>query len=124
LTAQFAMLVMPSSIPAAPAGDHDAVPETDLAGRVLSGPGLWLDWLEELQRESLLEGLLAEGVIARALEEAPHRHCYDRTLTGKMTVICVLVACLFPGTGYDTALMPPHSPIACQTAPRAVLERP
>jgi hypothetical protein len=65
---------------------------------VLSGPGLWLDWLEELQRESLLEELLAEGVIARALEEAPHRHSYDRTLTGKMTVTCVLVACLFPGT--------------------------
>ena len=64
----------------------------------------WLDWLGELQRESLLEELLAEGVIARALEEAPHRHSYDRTLTGKMTVICVLVACLFPGTGYDTAL--------------------
>ena len=98
------MLIMPSSIPPAPAGDGDAVPGTELAGRVLSGPGLWLDWLEELQRESLLEELLAEGVIARALEEAPHGHAYDRTLTGKMTVICVLVACLFPGAGYDTAL--------------------
>jgi len=71
---------------------------------VLSGPGLRLDWLAELQRESLLEELLAEGVIARALEEAPHRHAYDRTLTGKMTVTCVLVACLFPGSGYDMAL--------------------
>src|ERR1017187_8187015 len=98
------MLVMPSSIPPAAAGAGDAVPGTELAGRVLSGPGLWLDWLEELQRESLLEELLAEGVIARALEGAPHRHSYDRTLTGKMTVTCVLVACLFPGTGYDTAL--------------------
>ena len=98
------MLVMPSSIPPAPAGDGVAVPGTDLAGRVLSGPGLWLDWLGELQRESLLEDLLAEGVIARALEEAPHGHAYDRTLTGKMTVICVLVACMFPGAGYDTAL--------------------
>ena len=58
----------------------------------------------ELQRESLLEELLADGAIARALEEAPHRHAYDRTLTGKMTVTCVLVACLFPGAGYDTAL--------------------
>jgi hypothetical protein len=26
-------------------------------------------------------------------------------LTAKMTVICVLVACLFPGAGYDTVLM-------------------
>jgi Insertion element 4 transposase N-terminal len=71
---------------------------------VLSGPGLWLDWLGELRRESLLEELLAGGAIAQALEEAPHRHAYDRTLTGKMTVTCVLVACLFPGAGYDTAL--------------------
>jgi hypothetical protein len=98
------MLITPSSIPSAPSGDGGAVPGTDLAGRVLSGPGLWLDWLEELQRASLLEELLADGVIARALEEAPHRHSYDRTLTGKMTVICVLVACMFPGAGYDTAL--------------------
>jgi Insertion element 4 transposase N-terminal/Transposase DDE domain len=98
------MLVMPSSIPPALAGDGDAVPEADLAGRVLSGPGLWLDWLGELQRESLLEELLADGVIARALEEAPHGHAYDRTLTGKMTVTCVLAACLFPGAGYDAVL--------------------
>ncbi len=25
----------------------------DLASRVLSGPGLWLDWLEELDRHGL-----------------------------------------------------------------------
>ena len=43
-------------------------------------------------------------MIARALEEAPHRHAYDRTLTARVTVICVLVACLFPGAGYDMAL--------------------
>jgi Transposase DDE domain/Insertion element 4 transposase N-terminal len=98
------MLITPSSIPPAPARDSDAVPGADLTERVLSGPGLWLDWLGELQRESLLEELLAGGAIARALAEAPHRHAYDRTLTGKMTVICVLVACLFPGGGYDTAL--------------------
>jgi len=55
-------------------------------------------------RASLLEALLADGVIARALEEAPHGHCHDRTLTGKMTVTCVLVACLFPGAGYNTVL--------------------
>ena len=101
------MLVMPSSIPSVPpvpAGDGDAVPGAGLAGRVLSGPGLWLDWLEELDRASLLEELLADGVIAQALEEAPHGHCYDRTLTAKMTVTCVLVACLFPGAGYDAVL--------------------
>jgi len=40
---------------------------------------------------------LAADVIARALREAPPGHKYDRVLTAKMTVICVLVACLFPG---------------------------
>jgi len=98
------MLITPPSIPPVPPGDSGAVPGADLAERVLSGPGLWLAWLGELQRESLLEELLADGVIARALRESAYGHAYDRTLTGKMTVICVLVACLFPGSGYDTAL--------------------
>jgi hypothetical protein len=98
------MLITSPSIPPAPSGDDGANLGTELAGRVLSGPGLWLDWLADLQRESLLEELLADGMIARALEEAPHRHAYDRTLTAKMTVISVLVCCMFPGTGYDTAL--------------------
>src|SRR5438046_516923 len=96
------MLLTPSSI--SPAPSCDSGPREGLAERVLSGPGLWLDWLEELQRESLLEELLADGVIARALEEASHGHSYDRTLYIKMTVICVLVACLFPGQGYDSVL--------------------
>ena len=43
-------------------------------------------------------------MIARALAEAPAGHRYDRTLTAKMTVVCVLVACLFPGAGYDSVL--------------------
>jgi hypothetical protein len=98
------MVITPSSITPAPSGDGDAGPCPELAARVLSGPGLWLDWLGELDRQSLLEQLLAGDVIARALADAPHSHAYDRTLTGKMTVICVLVACLFPGAGYDTVL--------------------
>ena len=40
-------------------------------------------------------------MIARALREAPSGHKYDRVLTAKMTAVCVLVACLFPGAGYD-----------------------
>ena len=52
----------------------------------------------------MLEELLAGGVIARALREAPPGHKYDRLLTAKMTVVCVLVACLFPGAGYDAVL--------------------
>ena len=43
-------------------------------------------------------------MIARALRVAPTAHRYDRVLTAKMTVICVLVACLFPGAGYDAVL--------------------
>ena len=43
-------------------------------------------------------------MIVRALREAPTGHRYDRVLGAKMTVICVLVACLFPGDGYDAVL--------------------
>jgi hypothetical protein len=43
-------------------------------------------------------------VIARALREAPTGHRYDSALDAKMTLICVLVACLFPGEGYDGVL--------------------
>jgi len=75
-----------------------------LAARVASGPGFWTEWLAQLSRQGLLEDLLADGVIARALREAPTGHKYDRVLTAKMTVICVLVACLFPGDGYDAVL--------------------
>ena len=76
----------------------------EMAARVASGPGFWTEWLAELDRRGLLEELLAEDVIARALLEAPTGHRYDRVLTAKMTVVCVLVACLFPGDGYDAVL--------------------
>ncbi|MGI8447417.1 MAG: transposase domain-containing protein [Streptosporangiaceae bacterium] len=75
-----------------------------LATRVLSGPGLWLDWLEELDRASLLEELLDGDVISRALAQAPHGHAYDSTLNARMTVISVIMGCLFPGQGYDGVL--------------------
>ena len=75
-----------------------------MAARIASGPGFWTRWLSDLGREGLLEQLLADGVIARALREAPAGHKYDRALNAKMTVVCVLVACLFPGSGYDSVL--------------------
>ena len=105
MSGQFAMLIAPSSIPPAPgSGDADAGLRAELAERVLSGPGLWLDWLAELDRASLLEELLAGDAVGRALAGAPHGHAYDRTLTAKMTVVCVLAGCLFPGEGYDGVL--------------------
>jgi hypothetical protein len=97
------MLVAPASTRSAPqrdTGDEAA----EMAARIASGPGFWTDWLAELGRQGLLEELLAHDVIARALREAPPGHKYDRVLTAKMTVICVLVACLFPGAGYDSVL--------------------
>jgi hypothetical protein len=100
LRAKFAMVIAPSSTAAAVPRDGEAA----LAARIASGPGLWTEWLAELDRQGLLEDLLAEDVIARALREAPARHKYDRVLTARMTAICVLVACLFPGAGYDTVL--------------------
>src|SRR3954451_21302071 len=91
------------------ASTSPALPEDDgraagIAARVASGPGFWTEWLAGLEREGLVEVLLAEDVIPRALREAPTVHKYDRVLDAKMTVICVLVACLFPGAGYDSVL--------------------
>jgi hypothetical protein len=68
-----------------------------MAARAASGPGLWTEWLAGLDRRGPLEDLLADDVISRARREAPPGHKYDRVLTARMTVICVLVACLFPG---------------------------
>ena len=51
------------------ARDNDGAAE--IAARVASGPGFWTEWLAELGRQGLLEELLAEDVIARALREAP-----------------------------------------------------
>ena len=96
------MVIAPASTPAAPPeGNGEAA---ELAARIASGPGFWTDWLADLDRRGLLEDLVAGGVIARALREAPSGHKYDRVLTAKMTVVCVLVACLFPGAGYDSVL--------------------
>ncbi|MCW2930828.1 MAG: transposase [Actinomycetia bacterium] len=80
-----------------------SVPD-ELAARVAAGPGFWAGWLDELDRGGLLEELLGRDVIERALEEAPGAHRYDSALNAKMTLVCVLVACLFPGEGYDRVL--------------------
>jgi hypothetical protein len=98
------MVITHASTRSALQADDDEAAAAELAARIASGPGFWTDWLAELGRQGLLEDLLARDVIARALAEAPSGHKYDRVLTAKMTVICVLVACLFPGAGYDAVL--------------------
>jgi hypothetical protein len=103
LPAKFAMVITPASTPPAPRAEEESG-AAEMAARIVSGPGFWTDWLAELDRQGLLEELLAEDAIARALREAPSDHKYNRVLTAKMTVTCVLVACLFPGAGYDTVL--------------------
>jgi len=97
------MVTVPASTPPAPQEEEEPG-AAELAARLASGPGFWTEWLAELDRQGLLEELLAQDVIARALAEAPPGHKYDRVLTAKMTVVCVLVACLFPGAGYDSVL--------------------
>lgn len=99
----------PQLRPVAGCDETEAAPEqtrlrADLAGRVLSGPGLWMGWLEDLDRRGVLEALIADGVIDEAVATAPHGHKLDRTLNAKTTLICVLAGCLFPGEGYDTSL--------------------
>jgi hypothetical protein len=80
------MIITPASTPAAShPDDDDAAAGTEMAARIASGPGFWTDWLAELERQGLLEELPADGVIARALREAPAGHKYDRVLTAKMT---------------------------------------
>jgi hypothetical protein len=76
----------------------------ELAARVAAGPAFWADWVDDLDRSGLLEELLGRDAIGRALEEAPGSGRYDSALNAKMTLVCVLVACLFPGEGYDQVL--------------------
>ena len=97
---------MPRDLPSIGSESSEAVIPGKAAARVAAGPGFWTDWLSELSREGLLEALLTEDVIARALREAPTGHRYDSALDAKMTLICVLVACLFPDQGYDQVLKP------------------
>ena len=98
---QFAM---PFDLPSIDSGSPEALIPGKAAARAVAGPGFWTEWLSELSREGLLEALLSEDVIARALREAPTGHRYDSALDAKMTLICVLVACLFPEQGYDQVL--------------------
>ncbi len=106
MSRHFAMLMSSPQARAAVPAEAEEEPglRADLASRILSGPGLWLDWLEELDRHGLIEELLAERVIDEAVAAAPHGHQLDRALNAKTTLICVLVGCLFPGEGYDANL--------------------
>jgi hypothetical protein len=70
LPAKFAMVITAASTPAAPQRERDDE-AAEMAARIASGPGFWTEWLAELGRQGLLEELLAEDVIARALREAP-----------------------------------------------------
>ena len=76
----------------------------ELAARVAAGPGFWAEWVDELDRGGLLEELLGRDAIGRALAEAPGSGRYESALNAKMTLVCVLVGCLFPGEGYDRVL--------------------
>ena len=71
------MVITHASTPPAPRGEDSGAAE--MAARIASGPGFWTCWLAELDRQGLLEELLAEDVIARALREAPPGHKYDLT---------------------------------------------
>jgi hypothetical protein len=76
----------------------------ELAARVAAGPAFWADWVDELDQCGLLEELLGRDAIGRALAEAPGSGRYESALNAKMTLVCVLVGCLFPGEGYDQVL--------------------
>ena len=76
----------------------------ELAARIAAGPAFWTDWVDGLDQAGLLEELLGRDAIARALAEAPGSGKYESALNAKMTLVCVLVGCLFPGEGYGQVL--------------------
>jgi hypothetical protein len=76
----------------------------EVAARIADGPAFWTDWVDELDRDGMLAELLGRDAIDRALEEEPGSGRYDSALNAKMTLVCVLVGCLFPGEGYDQVL--------------------
>jgi hypothetical protein len=76
----------------------------EVAARLAAGPAFWADWADELDRAGLLEELLGRDAVGRALAEAPGACRYESALNAKMTLVCVLVGCLFPGDGYDQVL--------------------
>ena len=59
------MAIAPASISPGPP-EEDESGAAGMAARIASGPGFWTGWLAELDRQGLLEELLAEDVIARA----------------------------------------------------------
>ncbi len=75
-----------------------------LAARMASGPGLWLEELEGLDRRGLVEQLLAGDVTGEAVAAAPHGHRLDRVLTARNTLLAVIAGCLFAGQGCDQVL--------------------
>ena len=87
------------------AGEASGPPEAGLAARVAAGPGLWNDeeWLADLRRESLLESLLADGMITAAAS-AGHDHKLERALNAEVTALCLAAGALFPVLGYDSVL--------------------
>src|SRR6266849_7282782 len=107
----------PAAVADSGAGGEDDCLRAGLAARVASGPGLWLEELEGLDRGGLLEQLLGEGVAGEAAATAPHGHKLDRVLTAKNTLLSVTAGCLFAGQGYDQVLravfaMPGLDPLA------------
>jgi hypothetical protein len=102
LPANFAM---PVPVPSTGAGDDAAAGENAIAARVAAGPGAWEDeqWLAGLQRESLLEALMADGTIAAAAA-SDHGHQLERALNAKVTALSLACGALFPVLGYDSVM--------------------
>jgi Transposase DDE domain/Insertion element 4 transposase N-terminal len=102
LPANFAMTVPVSSTSAAGAA---AEGWAALATRVAAGPGAWEDeeWLADLQREPILEALMADGAIAAAAA-ADHGHKQERALNAEVTALSLACGALFPGLGYDSVM--------------------
>jgi Transposase DDE domain/Insertion element 4 transposase N-terminal len=106
LSAQFVTVISSAStVPAGQGGgDGRDLDAAGLLAQAAAGPGFWEDLLGELRRAGLIAELLGDGVIAKAVAQAEHRHQLDRALTAEVTAMCVIVGALFPGQGYDLVL--------------------
>src|SRR5437763_94221 len=57
------MVITPASIPPAPRGEEESG-AAEMAARIASGPGFWMDWLADLGRQ----GLLGKGLEVTAID--------------------------------------------------------
>jgi len=92
-----------------------------LADVVAAGPAAAVSRVDAAVRAGVLGRLAGGEAVVRALERADHGFVRDRTLTGPVTMLSVLGACLFSGQGYASVLATVFSVLARLVPPGTVV---